>query len=307
MSMPPNRPAADQPLTNQNVIAAADASGHGSYVDWPAILAGAALATALSIVLLSFGSAIGLTMTDPDPGEGASMRWMVIVGGLWFIWTGVSSFAAGGYLTGRLRRPFGDAHPDEVDARDGAHGVVMWAVGAIVGAMLAVSGVTGAIGTVAGAAGSAVGNTVGAAASTAIEAVDSRTVDRLDAMSDSLIRSDGNVPDEETREAVASILANGVMDGDVPETDRAYLASLVAASTELSREDARARVDETVSGALEARAAAIEAAEQTRIAGIIAAFVLGATLIVSAGAAYFAAGAGGSHRDRNLGFRSFGR
>ena len=45
----------------------------GSYVDWAAILAGARPSAALSLVLLTFGSAIGLTMVSAEPGEGVSL------------------------------------------------------------------------------------------------------------------------------------------------------------------------------------------------------------------------------------------
>ena len=43
-----------------------------SYVDWPAIIAGIVLASAISVVFISFGSAIGLNFLDFDAREGAS-------------------------------------------------------------------------------------------------------------------------------------------------------------------------------------------------------------------------------------------
>ena len=51
-------------------------SADASYVDWPAIFAGTALAVALSFVLLTFGSAIGLSVASFEPGEGVSLRWI---------------------------------------------------------------------------------------------------------------------------------------------------------------------------------------------------------------------------------------
>ena len=83
--------------------------------------------------------------------------------GLWFIWVAITSFGAGGYLAGRLRRPVGGANADERETRDGAHGILVWATSALVGAVLATAGVTGVV----GAAGSAAGT----AAQTAAEAV----------------------------------------------------------------------------------------------------------------------------------------
>lgn len=124
-----------------------------SYVDWPAILAGTVVAIALSFVLLTFGSAIGFSVTSFEPREGASLFWLSVVSGLWFIWVAITSFGAGGYLAGRLRRPVAGASLDEVEVRDGAHGLLVWATGAIVGAMLAASGIGGVIGAAGAAAG----------------------------------------------------------------------------------------------------------------------------------------------------------
>ena len=42
------------------------AIGAASYVDWGAIIAGAVVASAIAFVLLTFGSAVGLTLTSPS-------------------------------------------------------------------------------------------------------------------------------------------------------------------------------------------------------------------------------------------------
>ncbi|WP_022704992.1 hypothetical protein [Pseudorhodobacter ferrugineus] len=265
------------------------------HVDWPAIFAGAFLATALTIVLLSFGAALGLSMASPVSGDGVSLRWITITGGIWMVWTAVSSFAAGGYLTGRLRRRLGDANSDEIEARDGAHGVVVWAVGAVMGGFLAVSGVTGTL--------SAVGDSAGAA----LDAANAGLADATSYTSSALLRGDATQGSAEAKAEVAAILANGIAAGQVPDADRQYLTNVVVAETQLSTEAATARVDTAIASGLEARAATIKAIEQTRIAGMIAAFGLAATMLVSAAAAYFASVTGGTHRDANNGFRRFGR
>ena len=54
-----------------------------------------------------------------------SAFWLAIAAGIWFAWVMVTSFGAGGYLAGRMRRHAGDAKPDEVKLRDGAHGVLV--------------------------------------------------------------------------------------------------------------------------------------------------------------------------------------
>jgi len=140
------------------------AGGSRPYVDWPAIIAGAILASAISFVLFTFGTGIGLSLTSPYPGESVSPTAFAIVLGLWVLWVSVSSFIAGAYLTGRLRRRIGDASEHEVEVRDAAHGLLVWAVSALIGAMLAawVTGLT-ASKTADVAAGVATGASTGAA------------------------------------------------------------------------------------------------------------------------------------------------
>ena len=140
------------------------AGGNRSYVDWPAIIAGAILASAISFVLFTFGTGIGLSLTSPYPGESVSPTAFAIVLGLWVLWVSVSSFIAGAYLTGRLRRRIGDASEHEVEVRDAAHGLLVWAVSALIGAVLAawVTGLT-ASKTADVAAGVATGASAGAA------------------------------------------------------------------------------------------------------------------------------------------------
>ena len=128
----------DRPGEPSPCPAAAPATSTGA-----AIFAGTALAVALSFVLLTFGSAIGLSVVSVRAGRGRVAHWIAIASGIWFLWVAITSFAAGGYLAGRLRRPVGGASIDETEVRDGAHGLVVWAVGALVGAILAASGVTG--------------------------------------------------------------------------------------------------------------------------------------------------------------------
>src|SRR5690606_10427816 len=124
-----------------------------SYVDWPAIFAGTVVATAISFLLVTFGSAIGLSLTSAYEGEGMSLTWFAIAAGLWLLWVQVSSFFAGGYLAGRLRRRHGDATEHESDLRDGAHGLVVWGLGLLLGAAIAWTGIAGVAATATGALG----------------------------------------------------------------------------------------------------------------------------------------------------------
>ena len=113
------------------------------YVDFSDIVGGALVATAISLILLGFGSALGLSFASAQPGEGISLRWVAIGGGLWLIWTAVSSGAAGGYFAGRMRKPVGDADADEIETRDGAHGIAVWALATLIMTLLGATGVGG--------------------------------------------------------------------------------------------------------------------------------------------------------------------
>jgi hypothetical protein len=214
----------------------------------------------------------------------------------------VVGFGAGGYLCGRMRRRAGDANPDEVEARDGIHGLMVWATGAIVGTVLAASGAGGFISVGASAA-----NTVTELAGDALS---------TDYFADMMLR--GTATDEAAisgseaadiapavQQEIATIITRSVTTGDMVERDRSYLAQIVAANTALDQDAARARVDETIAEIDAARAAARDAAEQARIAGVIFAFVAASTLLIGAVTAFFAAAAGGHHRDQGLGFDVF--
>jgi hypothetical protein len=286
-----------QPTPSRPDVAVAARSGEAGYVDWPAIFAGTALAVALSFVLLSFGSAIGLSIASFEPGQGASLLWLGIASGIWFLWVAITSFGAGGYLAGRLRRPVAGAGIDEVETRDGAHGVLVWATGALVGAVLAASGVTGVV----GAAGSAAG--------TAADAASKAVGGEVDYLGNRLLRSDdGTDPaSDQTRQQVISLLQRSLTDGKLSDDDHAYLAAVVARRTGQTPEEASATVDSALAEAKKAYDDALDAAEKARVAAAIAAFVVAAALMASAATAYFAATTGGDHRDRNLPFRSFGR
>ena len=158
-------------MPNEVDVVVSDTSGADdrSYVDWPAIFAGIAVATAISIVLLTFGSAIGLNFTNFTAADDVPVIWIAIAAATWLLWVQVSSFMAGGYLTGRLRKRHHDANEDESDMRDGAHGVLVWAGALILGAVIAVSG----LGVAASAVGNVAGAVTGAASNVAGDAADS--------------------------------------------------------------------------------------------------------------------------------------
>lgn len=52
------------------------------------------------------------------------------------LWTTVSSFMAGGYIAGRMRRRVDAANADEIAVRDGIHGLAVWGVALLFGAIV---------------------------------------------------------------------------------------------------------------------------------------------------------------------------
>lgn len=276
------------------VAEAAPAKDNSSYVDWPAIIGGAALAAAISVVFLTFGSALGLSMTSPYAGEGASLWGLSIAAGLWLLWVQISSFMAGAYLTGRLRRRAYDATEHESDIRDGAHGLLVWAVSILVGSVIAFSTVGAVTRTAADAVGTVAAGVANATGDAASNPVVAGYVDRV-------FRSENGQPvPPETRAEIARVFANSAVNGTFAEADRAYVAGVVARSTGVTPEQARATVDETIATAEQAAQAARDAAEKARRTALILAFATAASLLVSGAAAYYAAGIGGRHRDEGV-------
>ncbi len=111
----------------------------GSYVDWSSILAGAVVASGIAFVFTTFGAALGLTLVSPYDGGGSAMAALIAVGS-WMLWTTISSFMAGGYIAGRMRRRMDGASADEVSVRDGIHGLAVWGVAVLLGAFLLSAG-----------------------------------------------------------------------------------------------------------------------------------------------------------------------
>jgi hypothetical protein len=255
------------------------------YVDWGAIAAGVFVAIAISSVFLAFGSAVGLSLASFNANESAPVIGLAIAGGLWLLWVQISSFAGGAYVAGRMRRRIGDAKAHEVEMRDGAHGLIVWAVNIVIGSVLAgwitIAGITGAISTA---------STSGA----------------IDYYADRLMRSDAVAgttavsPDSQYNAQIGRILARNVAARTVDPTDRSYLAREISARTGLAEADAQKRVDDTVA-TLKAQA------ETARKYGVLLAFMTAASLLVSGVAAWWAATAGGKHRDEGVDHSRFSR
>ncbi|HEV2513783.1 MAG TPA: hypothetical protein VGV07_00920 [Devosia sp.] len=295
------------PSETDVIVAPAPAAkvDNSSYVDWPAIIAGIALASAISLVLLSFGSAIGLSFVNFHAGPDVPMIWIAIAAATWLLWVEVSSFMAGAYLTGRLRRRHHDATEDEADVRDGAHGLLVWAGALVIGGLIAVGGISAAANAV-GAAASTLTNAAATVADDAGSAIDPNAyfVDQLFRPSATAATTPPVADTTAVRAETGRILAQGAIAGSVSDPDKAYLAQLVATNTGLTPDEANARVTEVMAAVDKAKADAAAAAETARKAGIVGAFLTAAALLVGAAASFWAAQMGGNHRDQGTVFRT---
>ncbi|RYE08135.1 MAG: hypothetical protein EOP22_14770 [Hyphomicrobiales bacterium] len=286
-------------LVATSTVPVAGEQEHHSYVDWPAVIGGIVLATAISVLLLAFGSAIGLSFANFDASPDVNPLWIAIAAASWLLWVQISSFMAGGYITGRMRRRHYDATEHESDVRDGAHGLLVWAGALVIGAIIAVGGVGAAL----NAAGSAVATLTTAASNVADEgALDPQAyfVDTLFRAGPGSTAAAGTLQDY--RGEATRILANGAVSGTVPDADKAYLAQLVAANTGLTPDEATARVNEVLTAVDTAKAQAADVAEEARKWTVLGAFLTAASLLVSAVGAYWAAMKGGNHRDKQTVF-----
>jgi hypothetical protein len=282
-----------------------------SAVTWPAIFGGASVAAASSIVLVALGSGLGLASVSPWRDSGASATSVAWMTAAWLIVVQWLSAGLGGYLAGRLRTKWANTHTHEVFFRDTAHGFITWAVGTVIVAAFLASAVGSAIsggvhaaatvgaGAAAGAGGAAAaqaGNSgVSGQGATASPMGSLATYD-MDLLFRSSQTSSGN-PTTDARAEAARILANGVATGDVPTTDRAYLAELVASRTGISSEEAQKRVDNAIAQAKAADVKAREVADKARKAAAETSIFTALSMLVGAFIACIAAALGGQRRD----------
>lgn len=216
---------------------ATSASGEVSVsgVSWAAVIAGAVVAAALSLILLALGTGLGLSSVSPWSNAGASSATVDAAAIIWLIAAQIMALALGGYLAGRLRIKWATVHTDEVFFRDTAHGLLVWAVAAVVTA-----GVLGAAATTM--AGNAARPSAGTGRS---EVGAAEAFDPTMYAVDGLFRSDratADRADPTVRAEVGRIFTNDVRHRELTAADKTYVGSLVASRTGLSQADAEQRV-----------------------------------------------------------------
>ncbi|MGE0626293.1 MAG: hypothetical protein AB7O43_00610 [Hyphomicrobiaceae bacterium] len=261
-----------------------DASGvlraEPGYVEWNAIIAGAVASLAVSLVLLTFGAAVGLSAVSPWSSSSTTVTAVGIGSGFWILLVSLWSFALGGYIAGRLRHRWTASSTEESDFRDNAHGLLAWAAAvtfAGVIAALAPSKIT----TDQSWSGSP-------AASSAVDTMLRST------------RAETLAIDPGLRGAVGRTLTRNLGSEQLAAGDRAYLAGVVAARSGVDEQAAATRVTEAFNS-FKAEA------DVARKAGVIMAFLTASILLVGGAMAWWSAGVGGRHRDEGTVWETFRR
>lgn len=247
---------------------------YSSGVSWGAVIGGAFVAAALSLIMLALGAGFGLSAVSPWSNVGASSAAIGAAAIIWLILTEAIASSMGGYLAGRLRTRWRSIHTDEVHFRDTANGFLVWAVAVVMTvAFLA----TGAVSMVGGPPGEA---------ATQGNAAEGYFVDRL-FRSDHPVTSDN---DPFVRSESARIFDYSVLQDEISPRDSAYLAQLVAAKTGLTPADAQKRVSDTIANARLAEDATRKATARLLLWIFVA-------LLAGAFCASYAATIGGRQRD----------
>lgn len=281
-------------ITDRVDVVVETGAGAGSAVSWGAVIAGGLASAALTLILLSLGTGLGLSVVSPWSDWNVTAVRVATAAGIFTIIVAVMASAVGGYLAGRLRTRWSGLHGNEVYFRDTAHGLLAWAFATVVSV-----GITGAAATHIAA-----GTASGLAPAATVAARDGATGGALDIYVDQLLRPTFAAPaDAAARPAMAPgreaadraeivrLFARANRGrADLAPADRTYLAQLVAARTGMSQADAERRVTEVTEQMK-------QALDEARRATAHYALWLTAALLFGAFSAAWAATEGGEWRD----------
>jgi hypothetical protein len=257
-------------------------SAVSSGVAWDAVIGGAFVAAALSLILLALGAGLGLSSVSPWSNAGASAATLGTVAIAWLLLTEIVASAMGGYLTGRLRIKWAVLHTDEVYFRDTANGFLSWAVALVITAAFLAS-------AAATMAGGAVRGTAEAAGTAMIADPNAYFVDTL-------FRADRQPVDQSVAQMSAAqaeaarTFGHALLQGEITAADRTALARLVAARTGMSLPEAEQRVSDVLTAARQAA----DTARKTTARLLLWSFL---ALMMGAFSASYAATIGGRQRD----------
>ncbi len=250
---------------------------HSSGVSWGAVIGGAFVAAALSLILLALGAGLDLLSVSPWSNSENSLARFGVIAIVWFIVTQVIASAMGGYLTGRLRTKWAAVQTDEVYFRDTANGFLSWAVALV----LTVSFLTTSAGFMAGGGPRTAAPNNGATASSAFTGY----------YVDALFRSDPpKVTPVEVQSEAGRILGHTLATNNASAFESDYLAKLVAANTGMTAANSQQRVSTVLADAKQAE----DTARKSIAHALLWIFL---ALLIGAFCASFGATIGGRQRD----------
>jgi hypothetical protein len=286
-----------------------------SAVSWKAIFAGTTASLAVTMILIAFGMGVGFTIISPWSEQGVSATTFTVSAAIYLFCVSMLSSTIGGYLAGRLRSRWATVNEHERYFRDSAHGFVVWALAAVVGATVMSGAVThiiaGASSGLAPAASTAAqgsasdlyvdqllrtnpgqgtasaGQATGAQQATSPTAGDQTAAPLQGGQIATPQRQNVGNRAEITRIIAPSMLKGG----SVSDPDKKYLASIVAARSGVSQGDAEARVDYVINQAK-------QAADKARKSAALFGLWLAAAMLAGALSAALAAIEGGNLRNR---------
>lgn len=302
--------------TGPDAVAAIIASPD-SNIDWPGVFVGVVITLAMSWLLLTFGSAVGLISVSPYTFTAETGATLTIAAAIWFALTQIYSIAMGAYIAARLRPRAEGPNGDELTFRDGVSGLTVWGLSIVLGLVLSGLIALSAARTGAEAAGAA----ATAAVSAARGAEPGYIVDMLFRPATAAAAEAPAQPspapapegspapaaegaaaaprqvaalDDNTRTIVSRIVTQALADGQIDAADKTYVAQLIAERTGMTRQQAEQRIDQTIA---DAKAAALKAADTARKATSLIGFWIAFIMLAAGLAAWWAGTLGGYHRD----------
>ena len=249
-----------------------------SGVSWPAVLGGAFVAAALSLILLALGAGASLSSLSPWSNAGVSPSAVGVGALVWLAVVQVVSSGLGGYLAGRLRTKWVNVHSDEVYFRDTAHGFLVWAVALVIMTAFLASAASRMVGAESRSSN-------GSRSDGVVEDANRYFIDSLFRSSQQANSSDASI-----RAEVGLIFARSLGQREFSAEDKTYVTDMVAARTGLSRPEAEKRVTEVFERDQ-------QATETARKAVAHSLYWLFVALLLGAFTASFAATLGGRQRD----------
>jgi hypothetical protein len=249
-------------------------------VEWRPIFAGAVVAGGISVTLMAFGAAIGLSLTSAAPTWRDSSPWLWVLTGVYLLFVALCSFGFGGYVAGRMRASLRPLVVDEIEFRDGLHGVIVWGLAILIAAVLALAGASVASRAVAPS------GTAGASQSVASENLIASELDEL-------FRADHHITDADFtyhRAEAGRILLKSSSHAGISNDDRDYLSLMTSGVTGISGAEADARVNRVI-------AESKDEIHRARANAVLQAFMVAAALLVGLAVSWFSAAEGGRERE----------